>query len=203
MGAWLYSSLPYRTAGPPPLTIPSYVSFQVRGVRSIAGDALTTIQGWCSFDIASRATLYRSTRIPCFEKRVSVDFGTVHSVRENGGRVFIKATYVCMHVCAPGSASHISLFNSNASICLWYKTLALKVAIGFDLRIFSDYQSFLLQIRPSRLDDDHGNRMAILWVNSFLVYICMNIFLFTYDIYFSYKRSDRLINCFRVVISRN
>jgi len=170
------------------------MSDQVRGVRSIAGDALTTIQGWCSFDIASRATLYRSAWIPCFEKRVSVDFDTVDSVRENGGRVFIKATYVCMHVCALDSASHISLFNSNASLCLWYKTLALKVAIGFDLRIFSDYQSFLLcecDRRDWTTTTITGYPAAILWVNSFPLYVCMNIFFIYLRICLSHKRSDR------------
>lgn len=165
------------------------MSDQVRGVRSIAGDALITIQGWCSFDIASRATLYRSTWIPCFEKRISVDFGTVDSVRENGRRVFIKATYVCMHVCALGSPSHISLFNSDASLCLWYKTLALKVAIGFDLRIFSDYQSILL--RPARLDDDHDNRMRSDSVSEFIS--CIFAWIFFYLLAISICRISEVI----------
>jgi len=126
MDVSLYSSLPYSVA------IPYAVSDQVRSVRSIAGDALTAIQGWCSFDMVSRATFvpidwtadstFRESRI----RRSRYD-RLIRSVCENSGRIFIKT----IHVCAHDLSSYIFIWQRCTSIYihLWYDILKLKMAI--------------------------------------------------------------------------
>lgn len=124
---------------------------QIQSVRSIAGDALTAIQDWCSFDIASCATLCSSTdrppdsvdstisRIACIPH---AEFDMVDSFDQSAKMVDMFSLSSKLPACIYASVLDMAISLFTSVYYLWYKILGLKIIIEFHLRIFSDYHKF-------------------------------------------------------------
>lgn len=172
---------------------------QVRGMRSIAGDALITIQGWYSFDIASCATLYRSAWIPCFAIETRTHRFRYSRLSPRKWWTCFHQSYLRMHValsvrpviylCSTQQCIPLPLiqnFSTESSNRIWF-------AYIFRLSEFSP-----VRMRPTRLDDDYDNRISSCnSVSEFISFIYLHEYFFIYLRYLSHKRSDRFRFIFR------